>query len=238
MRILQALLMSVVLATVPVHAQPDDETAVDVALVLAIDVSGSVNDHRWEVQRQGYAAAFEHSDVIAAAQSGMRGRIAISVIQWSGFNRQQQSIQWHIVSGATSAKSLSAKIRNMPRFDDNGMTYISEALSFSIELLEALPFNADRRVIDISGDGLDTDAFYPLARVKRVEVQRRRAISLGMTINGLPIIAGENSGVVEYYEEHVIGGVGAFSITVNDPDSHSVVSRAIRMKLVREIALR
>src|SRR5258707_9963403 len=125
---------------------------VDLLLVLASDVSRSVDTRKFELQRQGYAAALANPRVIEAIRSGPHGRIAICFVEWSGATSQKLVIDWTIVSDAASARRIGDQMLELPRsFADR--TSISAGLEFSMSLLERAPFEATRRTIDVSGDG-------------------------------------------------------------------------------------
>jgi Protein of unknown function (DUF1194) len=198
--------------------------ALDLALVLAIDCSGSVDATDYRLQMDGLSRAFRDPSLWTAVAAGPRQRIGVAVVQWAGRDRQHLVQPWTIIDGPASADKLSADLQAIPRAIRSGGTSISNAISFSAELLKALPVPADRMVIDVSGDGENNDGNYP-------NVLRDRAVKAGIIINGLTILTdvGDLDG---YYREKVIGGPGAFVITAND---YSDYPRAILAKLLREI---
>jgi hypothetical protein len=198
--------------------------AVDLALVLAVDVSGSVNAERYELQRNGYAAAFASRDVLDAITAGEKHAIAVTFIEWSGSAHQRQMIDWSVVSDAASAQAFGSAIAEAPRaFSD--WTSISGAIDYSVALLNDSGFAADRRVIDVSGDGINNNG-------RSITEARDAAIAQGIVINGLPILT-EYPTLDGYYRDNVIGGAGAFTIVATDFASFGT---AILNKLVREIA--
>jgi hypothetical protein len=197
---------------------------VDLALVLAIDASGSVSEDRFRLQRQGYAAALENRDFVHAVESGATGRIAVTVVEWSGMTQQAQVVDWTLVQDTASARRLAATVAELPRlFGDS--TSIGGAIGFSAQLLAKSGYTAARRVIDVSGDGRDNNG--PPAAAAR-----DAAVAAGITINGLPILDIE-IGLDAYYSDNVIGGPGAF-VTV--ADDINAFARAIAAKLEREVA--
>jgi hypothetical protein len=197
---------------------------VDLALVLAVDVSASVTDDRYALQRNGFAAAFRDDAVIDAIGSGERHAIAVTLVQWSGPSSERQVIGWTIIDGAASGRALGAALEEAPRaFSD--FTSISGALDYSVMVLRTSGLDASRKVIDVSGDGANNSG-RPLADA------RQAAIAAGITVNGLAIL-GNEPGLEAYYRENVIGGDGAFIMVAED---YAAFSRAILKKLVREIA--
>jgi hypothetical protein len=198
---------------------------VDLALVLATDVSGSVSNDRMTLQIHGLAHAFQNPKVIDAVRSGQYGRIAVTFVEWSSKDRQDQVIDWTLIADETSARSFAAAIvgadRSIP-----GATSISAAIDFSVKLLTECGYRATRRVIDVSGDGRDNDGD------RDVTVTRDDAVAAGITINGLPIMEVEEE-LDLYYHENVIGGPDAFMIVADDFESFG---KAILQKLIHEIA--
>ena len=168
---------------VPKMPPVDGVEAVDLALVLALDTSASVNQERWALQVLGYADAFRDRDVVAALRSGAYGMIAVTVVQWSDTNDQSIVIPWRILRDAENAAVFSNEIEHMRRVH-NRNTALARAIDFSSLVIEHPPFKALRKVIDISGDGSDN-------RGGLVALSRKRVIDMGVTINGLPIIADE-----------------------------------------------
>jgi len=200
---------------------------VDLALVLAVDVSGSVNTERFELQRQGYAKAFASREVIEAIAAGENRAIAVTLVEWSGATHQRQMVGWTVISSAESALAFGSAISETPRaFAD--WTSISGALDFSLALFEQTEgVTAARRVIDVSGDGINNNG-------RPINDARGDVLTAGITINGLPILS-EYPTLDEYYRDNVIGGPGSFVVAVSDFDGFGA---AILGKLVREIAAR
>jgi len=191
---------------------------VDLLLLLALDVSASINNSEYQLMSQGLANALltpELGDVVA---SGKHGAIAIGIMQWSGFQEQEVKVEWTKVSGAGDLVQLSNRVRQMPRRYKGGATDIGGAIKFSRDIVNSAPYTATRRVIDIAGDGTNN-------------VNVSLTVNSGITINGLAII-GEAFVLSEYYQRFVIGGDAAFVIDARDFDSFET---AMRKKLLREI---
>jgi Protein of unknown function (DUF1194) len=198
--------------------------SVDLALVLAVDVSGSVNSERFELQRQGYAKAFTSPEVLDAIIAGQRQAIIVTLVEWSGSGHQQQMIGWTLIDNAASAIAFGSAVSETPRaFAD--WTSISAAIDFAVPLFERSEVEAGRKVIDISGDGINNNG-------RDIALAREDALSAGITINGLPILS-EYPTLDIYYRENVIGGPGAFVAVARD---FADFGHAILGKLVREIA--
>jgi hypothetical protein len=208
-------------------AQPAGQpgAGVDLELVLAVDASGSVNEERFVLQRDGYVAAFRHPQVLSAIRSGPSGAIAVAMVQWTGPRMQEITVGWTRVSDAASAEAVSSAIARAPRALYGGGTSISGAIDFAVGMFAASPFKGARRVIDISGDGLNN-------RGRPAPSARDEAVAAGFVINGLPILAIQ-PGLDTHYRESVIGGPGAFMIAA---ESYETFGEAIRRKLILEIA--
>ncbi|MGH6895728.1 MAG: DUF1194 domain-containing protein [Geminicoccaceae bacterium] len=203
----------------PARSQGD----VDLALVLAIDSSGSVEFAEFELQAGGIARAFRDPEVIEAIEGAAPNGIAVAVIQWSGRRQHLMVVDWTKVTDAVSAKALAAAIEATGR-TLIGETAIADALRFATEQLARGPFQGARRVIDLSGDGPTNAGGDP-------DPVRDAAVRAGITINALAIL-NENPSLDLYYAEHVIGGPGAFIVTARD---YADFAHAIRLKLLREI---
>ena len=208
-------------ASLPARAQ----TQVDLLLVLAVDASGSVNDVRFELQKQGYAAAFRHPNVLRAIRAGMQGSIAVTMTQWTGPTLQSQVVPWMLLKDQASVLAFANAIEKAPRELFSGGTSISGAIDHAMLLLPSAPYKGTKRVIDISGDGSNN-------RGRPVTLARDDAVSAGVIINGLPILALE-PWLDKYYFENVIGGPGSFMIPA---ESYEKFSDAVLRKLVLEIA--
>jgi hypothetical protein len=198
---------------------------VDLALVLAVDASGSVNQTRFDLQKHGYAQAFRSKDVIEAIGAGADHAIAVAMVQWTGPSLHIQVVDWTRVSDAASARALADAIDASRRQLYGGGTSLSGAIDTGVAMLATNPFRAMRRVIDISGDGSNNAG-------RLAETARDEAVKQGITINGLPITWIE-PGLDAYYRSSVIGGPGAFAISI---DSYDNFADAILHKLVTEIS--
>ncbi len=209
------------------------ERAVDLELVLAADISQSMDLEEAALQRRGFALAVRSPQVIEAIQSGPLGRIAIAYVEWAGEHYQSMLVGWTEVSDEKSAAAFAQAIdRLTPKFEI--WTSISAAITYAARSFEGNGFDAPRRIIDISGDGPNNKGAYV------VDV-RDRTVADGIVINGLPIVNDRPNpfgypllpNLDLYYEDCVIGGPGSFLIVANGfPD----FARAIRTKMVLEIA--
>jgi hypothetical protein len=213
-----------------------DEGQVDVLLVLAADVSRSVDDREFKLQREGFAAAMTDPRVLKVMASGATGRIGVAFVEWASEFEQRVVVDWFLVANEGDAKELSQRILAAPR-SFWGRTSISSAIEFSMGLLDRSPFQSDRRVVDISGDGTNNSG-------TDVTVARDEAVAKGITINGLVILSEEPlptnpththppGGLKAYYERHVIGGPGAFVVEAQGFESFG---QSIIQKLIKEIA--
>jgi len=196
---------------------------VDTALVLALDVSLSVDEQEYELQRDGIAAAFEDPAVIAAVAGGKNHSIDVLVLEWSDPEIQVVTVDWTRVSDAASANAFARKVRSTKR-SSHGLTAIGNGLIAASAAFERLPDEAARRVVDVSGDGM--------ANIGVPSTEARDALlAKGVTINGL-VMLNEEPWVDGYYGENVIGGPGAFLMQVAD---YREFAAAIREKLLSEI---
>jgi hypothetical protein len=201
------------------------QTAVDLQLVLAVDASGSVDQRRFELQQQGYVAAFRDPRVLHAIQSGATQAIAVSMVQWTGPALQIQVLPWTLINDATTAHDFAAAIAATPRQLFSGGTSISGVIDYAVPLLLDSHFQGTRRVIDISGDGSNN-------RGRPAGSARDDAVRAGIVVNGLPILALEPD-LKRYFADQVIGGPGAFVIAA---ESYETFADAIVKKLIREMA--
>ena len=203
----------------PVRAQELQPVALE--LVLALDTSSSVTAAEFEIERDGLTQAFRHPDVLAAIAAAGEQGIAVALVQWSGNRMQQRSIDWRVVHDETSAAALSAAIAATPRAF-TGSTGLGGAIRYALKEIENNGYAGRRKVIDVIGDG-----FTGLSPRR----ERDRAVARGVTINGLAILD-EKPDLGRYYADHVIGGAGAFVLTVQ---SARDFAEAVRDKLIREI---
>ncbi len=201
------------------------QTAVDLQLVLAVDVSGSVNQARFELQRDGYVAAFRSPRVLAAIRSGPQQSIAVTMVQWTGPALQVHVVPWMRIADEASAEAVAGAIARAPRQLFGGGTSISGAIDYAVTLMPESPYRGRRRVIDVSGDGANN-------RGRLVNLARDDAIAADIAINGLPILALEPD-LDRYYQDNVIGGPGAFVVAAK---TYETFADAILKKLITEIA--
>jgi hypothetical protein len=207
----------------PLPAGRAQDYQVDLALILAIDCSFSVDSREFALQMEGIGSAFMRDDVKKAIAQGARQRIAVSVVQWSDERNQIVSLPWTVVASAADADELGRLLSSMPRQLTEGGTSISAALAFSAPLFEAAP-SAERQVIDVSTDGRNNSG-------PPVSPLRDRLVAQGITINGLTIL-NEWPTLDTYFENNVAGGVGYFVIPANDYEDYG---EAMFRKLLREI---
>jgi hypothetical protein len=202
-----------------------ESTQVGTALVLLVDVSGSIDSDEYLLQKQGIARAFRDPAVIKAVWNQPFGRMAVTVVEWS--DSANVVIPWTMVEDEASALRFASMFDDVVR-TSRGSTGLGGALVFAIDLFAACGCEPMRRVIDISGDGLNNSG--PLTAA----AARDRAVAAGIVVNGLPITGdGSDVGLQEHYETEVKGGDGAFVIEANGFEDFG---RAMRQKLVLEIA--
>jgi hypothetical protein len=227
-------LLSLALTLCPPAARAAEP--VDLLLVLAADVSRSVTEPKFKLQREGAAAAITHPEVVRAITSGPNRRIAICFLEWATAGQQNVVVDWTVIADAESARSFGGKLVELPR-SFSGSTAISHAIDFAVIQLERAPFKAERRVIDVSGDGTNNSG-------RPVTAARDDALAKGITINGLVILTplsesfrpehtNPQGGLEKYFQDNVIGGFGAFTVVA---ESHESFGRALTKKLIAEIA--
>lgn len=220
----RTLALAGLLFAYPITAPARASQTVELELLLAVDVSSSVDADEFALQMHGLAQAFRHPDVQAAiASNGERG-IAVAVMLWSDYAWQALVVNWSALRDARDADSFANATDNASRAIARGGTAISSAISVGMEELNRNRFEGARRVIDISGDGRSTFTAATVAA-------RDRAVAEGIVINGLPILTSDPELDV-YYRDTVIGGVGAFVLPAADYDAFAT---AIVAKLIREI---
>jgi hypothetical protein len=184
-----------------------------------------VDQFRFDLQKRGYVAAFRHARVLQAIRSGPNRAIAVTVVQWTGPAMQIQAVGWSLVGDEETAATFATAIERAPRQLFGGGTSISGAIDYAATLFPMSPFAAGRRVIDVSGDGSNN-------RGRPVTLARDAAVSAGIGINGLPILALEPD-LDRYYYDNVIGGAGAFVVPAQ---TYETFADAILKKLIAEIA--
>jgi len=223
-------------AALLVPAAASAAEAVDLLLVFAVDVSRSIDQDKFQLQRDGYAAAITNPRVIEVIRSGPHHRIAVSFVEWSGIGDQKVVIDWTIIEDAASAHQFASALAEAPRSFQN-RTSISGAIEFSMAQLDKAPFDAPRHTIDVSGDGTNNAG-------RDVRIARDEAVGRGITINGLVILSehpmswnaehtNPPGGLAKYYETSVIGGPGAFVMVAQNFNSFG---QAIINKMIAEIA--
>jgi len=224
-------MLGMALLALPAVAENDVE--VDLELVLAVDISLSMDDEEQRLQRDGFIAAIRHPDVIAAIRDGLNGRIALTYLEWAGTASQEVLVPWSLIDGKEAAEAFAEKLAAIPLRGAH-RTSISGALQYSRVLFEGSGFRGPRQVVDVSGDGANNQGM-------PVTVARDRLVDQGIVINGLAIMV-ERQGVEdfftlanldEYFEDCVIGGPGAFVIRITDRNQ---LAPAIRRKMMLEIA--
>jgi hypothetical protein len=236
MRMIRALWLLILTVTVAFPAVSSAAEQVDLLLVLAADVSRSIDSEKFQLQREGYAAAITDPRVLEAIRSGRAGRIGLSFVEWSGLTSQRVVIDWTTISDSEQAKSFADRLLEAPRsFADR--TSISSAIEFAMTHLARAPFESARRTIDLSGDGTNNSG-------REVTQARDEAIAQGVTINGLVILSetplawnpdhtNPAGGLENYYRNNVVGGPGAFVMAAQGFDSFG---QAIVKKMIAEVA--
>ena len=226
-------LCALVLLPTPRARAADD---VDLLLVLAVDVSRSIDQNKFLLQRDGYAAAVSNRGVLDAIKSGPNQRIALNFVEWSGYGAQKVVIDWTMIDGPDSARRFGDQIVEAPRsFADR--TSISGGMEFAAAQFAAAPFKAPRQVIDVSGDGTNNAG-------RDVTAARDEVAAKGIVINGLVILSTNQvlfnaehtnppGGLEKYYRDNVIGGPGAFVMVA---ENFEAFGKAIVKKLIAEIA--
>lgn len=238
---ISALVVRLVLGlslAMPLAARAADSIAgkVDVALVLVSDVSRSIDDAEFALQKQGYHAAFTDPRVMEAIAAGPQGSIAVTYVEFAGTGQTHTVIDWTVIHDADGAREFAARLAAAPR-SDWGATAIGIAIDTAVQLLAESGLDARRRVIDVCGDGTSNQG-------RTVETARDEAVAAGITINGLAIVNDHPAeamyahvhppgGLPKYYREHVTGGVSSFVLEVHDFKSFG---KAMTRKLIDEIA--
>jgi hypothetical protein len=202
---------------------------VDTLLVLAVDASGSIDEGEFALQREGIAEAIAHPAVLAAIRSRPRGAIGVAMVEWGSPGGAETVVQWLRVADPASAEAAAQAMRDAPR-SRQSFNAIGDALALAGTLLDNAPWRAAERTIDVSGDGPDMRSLLPAPMV------RDSLVAQGVVVNGLAIEVGSNwrdGRLAALYERDVMGGPGAFVMRAEDRRDFA---RAIRAKMVREIA--
>jgi Protein of unknown function (DUF1194) len=218
----------------PANQLADDagKPTVDVELILAVDVSYSMDMDELAIQREGYAQAIVSKEFLQALKSGPNGKISVTYFEWAASSDQKIIIPWRLIDGPETADAVANEIMKTP-IRRASRTSISGAIYFAMPLFNEDPYHGLRRVIDISGDGPNNNG-------APVTIARDEALAKGIVINGLPIMVKEPSystmdidNLDYYYEDCVIGGPGAFVVSIKDREKFK---EAIRTKLLLEVA--
>ena len=236
MRIFRCVLASTLVATQIPLARAAEQT--DLVLVLAMDVSRSMDRAKFLLQRQGYAAAISNPQVLNVIKSGPHQKIALCFIDWSGPLEQKLVIDWTIIDGPAAASRFGSLVAQAPRSFYNS-TSIGAAINLATARLASSPFEAERHDIDVSGDGTNNAG-------PDVQSSRDQAVAKGILVNGLVILTdielapnprhtNPPGGIEKYYRDNVIGGAGSFVMVAEDYNSFG---RAMVKKLIAEIAAR
>jgi hypothetical protein len=236
-RAFRSLLALLALCSVPFLTSPAQAAEpVDLLLVFASDVSRSIDQPKFQLQREGYAAALADKRVLEAITAGRNKRIAVAFVEWSGVSSQKLLIDWTVIDGLDAAKKFGDQLIELPRsFAER--TSIGGGIDFAMALLARAPYQSPRRTIDVSGDGTNNSG-------RDVGLARDEALAQGVTINGLVILSerpmawnpehtNPPGGLAGYYQTNVVGGPGAFVVVAEDFNSFG---QAIIKKLIAEIA--
>jgi len=213
-------------------ASAQEKPPVDVALVLVVDASGSIDAAEFALQRDGIAASVADGAVLSAIKGGRHGRIAITLVEWGSPGGAAQVVDWHIVGDEGSAGDFAEAVRSAERVMQS-YNAIGDGMVLATGLIAACPCAPTRRVIDVSGDNPDMRSNVP------APLARDLAVKAGITVNALAILQDMRLGpngkpwLVEVYEREVIGGFAAFAIPAQGREDFA---RALRQKLIQEIA--
>jgi uncharacterized protein DUF1194 len=237
MALLRTVLALVALAAAAFAPAAARAQQVDLLLVLAADVSRSVDHPKFMLQREGYAAAISNPQVLDAIRSGANGKIALTFVEWSGVGAQKIVIDWTVIDSPAAARRFGDQLVEAPRsFADR--TSISGGIEFAMAQLKRSPLESPRRTIDVSGDGTNNAG-------RDVALARDEAVAQGITINGLVILSQNQvpwnpehtnppGGLENYYRDNVIGGPGSFVLAAEGFESFG---KAIIKKMIAEIAM-
>jgi len=233
MRVLRAFLVAYSLILWD-SASAQDKLPVDVALVLVVDASGSIDTAEFALQRDGIAGAVTDGAVLGAIKGGRHGRIAIALVEWGSPGAAVQAVDWHIVGDEGSAGDFANAVRSAPRAMQS-YNAVGDGIVRATDVIWACPCTPTRKVIDVSGDNPDMRSRVPAT------FARDMAVKTGITVNALAILNDDRLGpngkpwLVEVYEREVIGGFAAFAIPAQGREDFA---RALRQKLIQEIASR
>jgi hypothetical protein len=220
-------LAAVVMLSVALAQSPDLPAEVDTALILSVDVSNSVDEHRYKLQMEGIAKALEDPEVLKAILNGPQGGILVAMVSWA--DKPRLALPWQRITNAADAAAVAAKVRTLPQ-QTGEFTCVSGMLrSISDKVVPQIPAKALRIVVDVSGDGRENcNPEEPPALV------RDELVASGVTVNGLPILEGDEGPILEsWYRENVMGGPGSF---IEPANGFGDFGRAIRQKFMVEIS--
>jgi hypothetical protein len=234
-----AIVLALIIAQAPRARAASAPVPVDAAIVLAADVSRSIDDEEFALERRGYADAIRSQQLLDAISTGPHGAIALAYVEWAGDGEERVVVDWAVIRNQNDASAFAAAITAAPR-SFIGRTAIGAAIDFSFALFAESAFDATRRVIDVSGDGTSNQG-------RLVTEARDAAVGAGAVINGLTIFnkkaaamggylamhTNPPGGLAQYYRENVIGGAGAFVVPIDD---FRTFGEAMMRKLVNEIA--
>ncbi|PSC06228.1 hypothetical protein SLNSH_05385 [Alsobacter soli] len=229
---LRAAAILAALAAPTLAVARDGPNEVDVELILAVDISYSMDPEEQALQRQGYVEALRSPEVLDAIKKGVNGKVAVTYVEWAGTTSQEVVADWMVIDGPESAAEFTAQLAAKP-IRRLYRTSISGAIDFSVPLFDKNAYRGLKQVIDISGDGSNNQG-------RPVTAARDEALAKGVTINGLPIMLNRPNGgfpevehLDEYYRDCVIGGAGAFMIPIRE---RAQFIEAIRTKILLEVA--
>lgn len=229
-KFLLVLLVAVGLGSMNASAAPIE---VDLELVLAVDVSGSVNDSEYTGQKDGYIAAFRNGAVqnaILDKSNGRKGKIAVTYVEWSSANQQTQRIRWHLIDSEISARGFASGLEGIQNRAFDNSTGVAAAIDFSTGLfsfngpLDTAEYIGDRRVIDISGDGPENQGGSP-------STSRDNALAAG--VDAINAIAIQRRSLEQYFRSNVIGGTDSFAMFADNFEGS--FTTGIKNKLIQEI---
>lgn len=230
-----------VLTTAASSRADDARASVDAAVVLTADVSRSINDNEFSLERQGYVQAIRSAKLRDAISTGPKGAIALAYVEWAGEGEQKVVVDWTVIRNANDASAFAAALTAAPR-SFVGRTAIGSAIDFAFRQFASTAITTDRKIIDVSGDGTSNQG-------RPVTAARDGAVEAGAVINGLTIFnrraaemggylalhTNPPGGLAAYYRDNVIGGAGAFVVPIDD---FAAFGDAMLRKLVNEIASR
>jgi len=233
---IRAVLLALLLPFLPTANPAARAETLDLLLALVTDVSRSIDDQEYELQKGGYLTAFTDPRVIAAIKGGVIGAIAVNYIEFASAHEVKTVIGWTVIRDEASARAFAEAVKAAPRAYW-GRTAIASGIDHALKDMSEAGHEATRRVIDVCGDGTNNAG-------RRIEVARDEAIAAGVTINGLVILSEPNGpwnaahvkppgGLKKYYEDNVIGGIGSFVIQADD---FKAFGEAMTRKLINEIA--